>query len=110
MNPTLQKLTLVVTPFAGYFHGSVFITLKAKDFLKGLLDPSFAPSTILKMFLDLLAESPFADDLDLICGCFDKTTKPRFRNAEDPQFIRFGAARDNDPTCGVRFGQLKLAG
>jgi len=64
----------------------------------------------LKTLLDLLTESSFADDLDHICSCFDKTTKPRFRNAEDPQYIKFGATRDNDPTCGIRFGQLKLAG
>jgi len=48
--------------------------------------------------------------LEHICNCFDKTTKPRFRNAADPQYIKFGAARDNDPTYGIRFGQLKVAG
>lgn len=64
----------------------------------------------LKTFLDLLANSSFREDLDHIGNCFDKTTKPRFRNAEDPQYIKFGATRDNDPNCGIRFGQLKLAG
>jgi len=59
---------------------------------------------------DLLNDSPFADDVDLISECFDKTTKPRFRNSLDPQYIKFGSARDNDPNCGIRFGQLKLTG
>lgn len=76
-----------------YFHGSVFVTFKAKDFMK-----------------DLLTDSTFIDDLDHITECFDKTTKPRFRNADDPQYIKFGGTRDNDPSCGIRFGQLKIAG
>ena len=97
-----------LTSFTGYFHGSVFVTFKAKDFLKGLLHYFYI--LYIEKFLDLLTESTFADDLDHVCSCFDKTTKPRFRNAEDPQYIKFGATRDNDPTCGIRFGQLKLAG
>jgi len=59
---------------------------------------------------DLLADSPFIDDLDHITDCFDKTTKPRFRNEADPQYIKFGGTRDNDQICGIRFGQLKIAG
>jgi len=62
------------------------------------------------IYTELLSDSPFLDDLEHICNCFDKTTKPRFRNAADPQYIKFGAARDNDPTYGIRFGQLKVAG
>ena len=59
---------------------------------------------------DLLKGSSFADDLDHITNCFDRTTKPRFRSIKDPQYIRFGSARDNDSKCGIRFGQLKIAG
>lgn len=58
----------------------------------------------------LLTGSPFFDDLDHITECFDKTTKPRFRNESDPQYIKFGGTRDNDQNHGIRFGQLKLAG
>jgi hypothetical protein len=76
-----------------YFHGSVFVTFNAKDHLKKLLN-----------------DSPFSDDLDHISDCFDKTTKPRFRNSVDPQYVKFGSARDNDLDCGIRFGQLKLTG
>ncbi|KAF9234838.1 hypothetical protein BU15DRAFT_78672 [Melanogaster broomeanus] len=41
---------------------------------------------------------------------FDKTTKLRFRDAADPQYIKFGTVRDKDPQCDIRSGQLKLAG
>ncbi|KIM35029.1 hypothetical protein M413DRAFT_32814 [Hebeloma cylindrosporum] len=57
-----------------------------------------------------LEDSPFADDIDHLIRCFDKTTKPRFRNAEEPQYIKFGSTRDNDAKYNIRFGQLKVAG
>jgi len=60
--------------------------------------------------LDHLLESHFFADIDRIAGCFDKTTKLRFRNSGEPQYIQFGGARDNDPSCNIRFGQLKLLG
>ena len=59
---------------------------------------------------ELLADSPFIEDLDHIIGCFDKTTKLRFRNIDEPQYIKFGSTRDNDETYGIRFGKLKLQG
>jgi hypothetical protein len=43
-------------------------------------------------------------------GIFDKETKLRFRDASDPQYIKFGTVRDKDPQCDIRSGQLKLAG
>jgi hypothetical protein len=49
-------------------------------------------------------------NLQLIVDCFDNTTKLRFRNSDEPQYIKFGGARDNDPTFKIRFGQLKLLG
>ena len=60
--------------------------------------------------LELLADSPFIEDLDHIIRCFDKTTKLRFRNIDGPQYIKFGSTRDNDEAHGIRFGQLKLQG
>lgn len=59
---------------------------------------------------DYLADSPYVDDLEHITRCFDKTTKPRFRSASEPQYVRFGSVRDNDPTVNIRSGQLKLQG
>jgi hypothetical protein len=61
-------------------------------------------------FVDYLQESTFLTDLDNIVECFDKTTKLRFRNSDEPQFIKFGRTRDNDENCNIRFGQLKLLG
>jgi hypothetical protein len=60
--------------------------------------------------LGYLTDSPFHDDLDHIVLCFDKTTKLRFRKAEEPQYVKFGSTRDNDESCNIRFGQLKLMG
>ena len=50
------------------------------------------------------------DDVDHIATCFDKTTKPRFRNVDESQYIKFGGSRDNDVTSDIRFGQMKLPG
>ena len=61
-------------------------------------------------YLGYLKDSPFLDDLDHIVRCFDKTTKLRFRKAEEPQYVKFGSTKDNDESCTIRFGQLKLMG
>jgi len=50
------------------------------------------------------------DDTTHITDCFDKTTKLRFRSAEEPSFIKFGTLRDKDPDFNIRSGQLKLSG
>jgi len=59
---------------------------------------------------DHLRGSPFFVDIEQIVSCFDKTTKLRFLNSDEPQYIKFGGARDNDPACNIRAGQLKLLG
>uniref|UniRef100_A0A8H7Y427 Uncharacterized protein n=1 Tax=Psilocybe cubensis TaxID=181762 RepID=A0A8H7Y427_PSICU len=82
-----------IAPPQCHFHGSVFVSIHARVYLQAFLE-----------------ESDFIDDLDHIVRCFDKTTKPRFRNAEEPQYIKFGSTRDNDPECNIRLGQLRLAG
>ena len=60
--------------------------------------------------IGFLAKSDFLDDLDHIVRCFDKTTKLRFRSADEPQFVKFGSTRDNDDDCNIRYGQLKMTG
>ena len=60
--------------------------------------------------LDYLKNSTFLADLDHIVSCFDKITKLRFQNSGEPHYVKFGGARDNDPSCNIRFGQLKLLG
>jgi hypothetical protein len=59
---------------------------------------------------ELLEESDYLDDLDHIVRCFDRTTKIRFSDDSQAQYIKFGSTRDNDANCGIRFGQLKVAG
>ncbi|KAF9523699.1 hypothetical protein CPB83DRAFT_862504 [Crepidotus variabilis] len=76
-----------------YFHGSVFVTLAAKEFIQ-----------------KVLSQSDFLNDLEHISACFDKTTKLRFRDDKEPQYIKFGGTRENDSTAGIRFGQMKLEG
>ena len=36
--------------------------------------------------------------------------KLRFRNADEPLYIKFGSIRDNDPMLNIRSGQLKFLG
>jgi len=67
-------------------------------------------SDLLLFPLGFLADSPFLDDLDHIVSCFDKTTKLRFRDSKDHQYVKFGSTRDNDEVYNIRFGQLKLQG
>ncbi|PBK65408.1 hypothetical protein ARMSODRAFT_940355 [Armillaria solidipes] len=76
-----------------HFTGSIFVTKNAKQYLQ-----------------DFLANSRFVEEVDVISGCFDRTTKLRFRNADEPAYIKFGGMRDRDPDLGIRSGQLKLEG
>ncbi|TFK22632.1 hypothetical protein FA15DRAFT_671328 [Coprinopsis marcescibilis] len=82
-----------IAPPQCHFNGSVFVSLGARAFLT-----------------EHLKDSEFFDDLNNIVRCFDRTTKLRFRNAGDPQFVKFGSTRDNEPETGIRYGQLKITG
>ena len=59
-----------------------------------------------------LANSRYGSDeiVEQMKDIFDKTTKLRFRDANDPQYIKFGTVRDKEPQYDIRSGQLKLAG
>ncbi|KAF8989887.1 hypothetical protein BDQ17DRAFT_1372600 [Cyathus striatus] len=76
-----------------HFHGSVFVTKRAEAF-----------------FEDLFRGSKFADDVPIMAEKFDKTTKLSFKDDKDPQYIKFGTARDRELSLGIRAGQLKLSG
>ncbi|KAJ2928235.1 hypothetical protein H1R20_g8854, partial [Candolleomyces eurysporus] len=76
-----------------HFFGSVFVSIHARLFLDSYLE-----------------ESEYHDELDSIVHCFDKSTKIRFNNDQQPQYIRFGGNKDNDPPYNIRFGQLRLSG
>ncbi|KAJ3575399.1 hypothetical protein NP233_g1121 [Leucocoprinus birnbaumii] len=60
--------------------------------------------------LEFLKDTRFQEDIPFIVDKVDKTTKPAFRGPKDPQYIKFGNARDRDPALGIRGGQLKLDG
>ena len=94
----------------GHFHGSAFVTVYARLFLESV--SCILPDTYNAQCygVDYLEESTFFEDLDNIIKCFDKTTKLRFRNSDEPQYIKFGGAKDNDQIYNIRFGQLKLLG
>ena len=97
--------------FSGHFHGSVFVNILCRLFLKGTgfihYNHRHAHTS---SDIGFLAESDFLDDLDHIVRCFDKTTKLRFRSTDEPQFVKFGSTRDNDEDCNIRYGQLKMTG
>ncbi|KAF8632437.1 hypothetical protein AX15_001880 [Amanita polypyramis BW_CC] len=78
-----------------HMKGSVFVTHNAESFLK-----------------DYLYGSQFCneEEIRVMTREFDERAKLSFRRSENPQFIRFGGARDNDADKGITSGQLKLAG
>lgn len=82
-----------IAPPQCHLQGSIFVSLQASEFLS-----------------NYLSDSAFRDDLDTIVQEFDKTTKLRFRNKTEPQFIKFGSTRDNEPESNIKYGQLKLSG
>lgn len=95
------------------FPGLGLCQYPCKDVPREYVNVSFGDmitSVIPITFTEYLAESDFIEDLDHIVRCFDKTTKIRFSNASQVQYVKFGSTRDNDPSCNVRFGQLKLSG
>ncbi|KAI6158098.1 hypothetical protein BKA82DRAFT_4326253 [Pisolithus tinctorius] len=48
--------------------------------------------------------------ITLMKNVFDKTTKFRSSNSNDPSFIHFGTVGDRDPEYNIPSGQLKLPG
>ncbi|KAH7912709.1 hypothetical protein BJ138DRAFT_1228273 [Hygrophoropsis aurantiaca] len=84
-----------IAPTECRLQGSVFVTRRAHALLKRKLEGSqYGNSDIVEQMVNI----------------FDKTTKLRFRNAEDPSYIKFGTIRDKDPKCDIRSGQLKMQG
>ncbi|KAJ7214941.1 hypothetical protein GGX14DRAFT_609817, partial [Mycena pura] len=82
-----------IAPAKCLFQGSIFVSDRAKEYL----------TTILK-------GSKYADDVDHIRDCFDKTTKLKFRSADDWSYIKFGRPRDKDDALNIANGQMKIAG
>ncbi|KAI6124648.1 hypothetical protein EV401DRAFT_1161170 [Pisolithus croceorrhizus] len=84
-----------IAPAECRLQGAVLVTRRAHALIKKKLAGSkYGNPEILRQITDI----------------FDKTTKLRVRNAEDPQYIKFGTVRDKDPQYDIRSGQLKLTG
>ncbi|PBK82157.1 hypothetical protein ARMGADRAFT_1171031 [Armillaria gallica] len=75
------------------FTCSMFVTRRAKAFLDAKLK-----------------RTKFAKEAEHIAQCFDKTTKLRFKVANEPAYIHFGGMRDKDPKLNIIMGKLKLTG
>ncbi|KAF8885943.1 hypothetical protein BD779DRAFT_1441940 [Infundibulicybe gibba] len=82
-----------IAPAQCHLMGSITVTQNAHTFIQDLLD-----------------DSKYADVVDHITECFDKSTKLRFKGADDPAFIKFGTPKDRDVDLGIRSGQLRLKG
>ncbi|KAN0081557.1 hypothetical protein V8E55_009181 [Tylopilus felleus] len=84
-----------IAPAECHLQGSVFITQRDHTFLMAkLANSQYGSDDIVQQMKDV----------------FDKTTKLRFRDADDPQYIKFGTVRDKDPQYNIHSGQLKLSG
>ncbi|KIJ05580.1 hypothetical protein PAXINDRAFT_93272 [Paxillus involutus ATCC 200175] len=84
-----------VAPAECCLEGSGFVTQRAHAFIK-----------------DKLANSRYGapEIVQQMKDAFDTTTRVRFRDPGEPQYIKFGTVHDKDPQYNIRSGQLKLAG
>ncbi len=100
-----------ISPYRlGVFAGSIFVTCLAEGFLKSGFTSCFVLSPRSQKFAEKLKGSQYEGEAGLIADCFDKTTKHRFRSANEPAYIKFGTMRDTDARLDIRSGQLRLAG
>ncbi|KAJ8595460.1 hypothetical protein M405DRAFT_929541 [Rhizopogon salebrosus TDB-379] len=84
-----------IAPAECCLQGSIFVTRRAHTLLQDKLSGSNYSSP------EIIAQ---------LTSIFDKTTKLRFRNPDEPSYVKFGTVRDKDPKYDIRSGQLKLAG
>ncbi|KAJ7704328.1 hypothetical protein B0H17DRAFT_1039291 [Mycena rosella] len=75
------------------FVGSIFVSNRAAEYLQ-----------------TYLRGSRYADDVEHIRQCFDKTAKLRFRRTDEWSYTRFGGLRDRDEALNIFNGQMKLPG
>ena len=108
--PMIIKIMKLISFSSGHLHGSVFVSILCRLFLEGTRFIPNHHSAHTLTIIGFLAESDFLEDLGHIIKCFDKTTKIRFRNVDEPQFVKFGSTQDNDEDCNIRYGQLKMTG
>jgi hypothetical protein len=93
----------------GLFKGSIFVSEAARNYLKSGVSISLH-DLVLTQIPAKLRGSKFADEIDHITECFDKTTKIRVRGTDEWSFIKFGRPKDKDVQFNINGGQLKLPG
>ena len=49
------------------------------------------------------------DDVNVMARYFDRTTKPSYKGASKPCYIKFGR-RENDPQYDIWMGAIKISG
>ncbi|KAI0824346.1 hypothetical protein BC628DRAFT_1322650 [Trametes gibbosa] len=76
-------------------QGSTRVNVRAEQFLR-----------------ERLRDSAYGNDEDIksMLEHFDKSTKPVFKDATEPSYIKFGSMRCNDHSVNIRRGQLTLSG
>jgi len=96
-----------------HFYGSEVVTVNARKFIGGE-SRKYVVQPFTDFFPDFLAESPFIKELEHIVQRFDVSTRLRFRNQNEYQYVKFREGperqRANDATHNIRYGQLKLLG
>ncbi|KAI0367127.1 hypothetical protein BV20DRAFT_1123769 [Pilatotrama ljubarskyi] len=94
--PSLCPLTVEeAAPADCLLHGSIQVNVRAQDCLRARLRKSTYGND---------------DDITSMVDYFDKSTKPVFRNADEPSYVKFGSISCNDPSVMIRRGQLVLSG
>ncbi|PPQ99006.1 hypothetical protein CVT24_003488 [Panaeolus cyanescens] len=75
------------------YNGGIFVTLRAQEYFQRILEGS-----------------KYADSVPDLTKAFDQFTKPIFAKQDDDYYVRFGNARDNDPTVNIKAGRMKITG
>ncbi|PCH36670.1 hypothetical protein WOLCODRAFT_92097 [Wolfiporia cocos MD-104 SS10] len=73
-------------------QGSTRVDARAREFLEGLV------------------ASLLFEDIQTMMDFFRKSTKPVFKDSNEPSYIKFGTMSSNDPMFQIRRGQLVLPG
>ncbi|KAM6497429.1 hypothetical protein JOM56_007902 [Amanita muscaria] len=76
------------------FQGSVFVTWRAKEYLKQRLQNSKYGS----------------DEIEVIANEFDRITKCTFNTSDTPSSVKFRGLKHNDPEFDIRLGRIKIIG
>ncbi|KIL60592.1 hypothetical protein M378DRAFT_83572 [Amanita muscaria Koide BX008] len=92
---TIKRRFKEIMPPECLFQGSIFITCRAKEYLRQRLRNSKYGSD---------------DEIEAIATAFDKINKCTFNSPNTPCYVKFGGLKYNDPKFDIRSGSIKIAG